>query len=161
MPADPNVLVPDWDEPPPGRPPGARFARVAHHAGARELGATLYELDRGGLMAPYHLHHANEELLVVLAGRPRLRTPEGERELEPGSVVAFPTGPAGAHTLHNDHDEPARFLIASTMRYPEIAEYPDTGAVLPMTGPGEGRAYRGGTDVPYPEVVVEAIRQER
>ena len=37
----------------------------------------------------------------------------------------FPTGPDGAHGLVNDTDAPVRYLIASTLRSPEVAEYPD------------------------------------
>ena len=44
---------------------------------------------------PYHAHHANEELLIVLDGTLELRTPEGMREVAKGSVVAFPAGLAG------------------------------------------------------------------
>ena len=42
------------------------------------LGASLYELERGDFMI-YHAHHGSEELLIVLRGRPTLRTPSGER----------------------------------------------------------------------------------
>ena len=65
----------------------------------------------------------------MLAGRPTLRTLDGERELEPGEVVACPTGRAGAHRLDNRSDEPVRVLIVSTMIAPEVNEFPDSGKV--------------------------------
>ena len=104
---------------------------------------TLYELAPHAAVAPYHVHHANEELMVVLAGRPRLRTPAGERELEPGAVVAFPRGPDGAHQVTNPGDEPVRVLLVSTMNFPDVAEYPDTGALLAMTEPGARQGVPG------------------
>ena len=55
-----------------------------------------------------------EEWLLVVAGRPTLRTPEGERQLEPGDVVAFPQGPAGAHKVANATDETVRVVILSS-----------------------------------------------
>ena len=116
--SDPNVFEPSWE---PGTPPGLRGARVGAAAGATELGATVYELEPGSAISPYHLHHGNEELLVVLSGRPLLRTPDGTRRLEPGAVVAFPRGPDGAHRVANPGDEPARVLLVSTMNLPEIA----------------------------------------
>src|SRR3712207_7395055 len=64
----------------------SRVARVGHHAGASRLGASVYEIGAGGRVSPYHLHHGNEELLVVLAGTPEVRTPAGTRTLEPGAV---------------------------------------------------------------------------
>jgi uncharacterized cupin superfamily protein len=88
------------------------------------LGATVYELGPGNFVV-YHFHHAWEELLVVLRGRPTLRTGEGERQLAEGEVVHFPVGPAGAHGLTNQTDAPVRFVMASTLSSPEVAEYPD------------------------------------
>ena len=88
------------------------------------LGASVYELDPGNFVV-YHFHHAGEELMVVLRGRPTLRTEEGTRQLDEGDVVYFPTGPAGAHGVTNETDEPVRFLMASTLQSPEVVEYPD------------------------------------
>ena len=58
---------------------GARGPRLGPAAGARDLGCSLYEIDPGGQAVPYHAHHANEELLIVLDGTLELRTPEGTR----------------------------------------------------------------------------------
>jgi len=88
------------------------------------LGATLYELDPGKWVI-YHAHHGSEELLLVLRGRPTLRSPQGERQLEEGDVVSFPPGPEGAHGLRNDTDEPVRYVMAGTRVSPEVVEYPD------------------------------------
>jgi uncharacterized cupin superfamily protein len=155
--ADVNVFRPEWDAEGPD-PFRSRIMRVGHHAAAKELGATLYELDAGGAVSPYHLHHGNEELLVVLEGRPSLRTPSGTRELEPGAVVAFPRGKEGAHRVFNPSDEPARVLILSTMNYPEVAEHVDTGTVLAITEPSQALAFPRGNDKPIMEAVIEAMR---
>lgn len=71
----------------------ARGTRVGAAAGAHELGCTLYELDPGGQASPYHMHHANEELLLVLDGVLELRTPEGTRESSGERSSPFPPGP--------------------------------------------------------------------
>jgi len=126
----PNILEPEWE----AELPGLRGQRVGAAAGAEKLGATLYELDPGGRVSPLHIHHANEELLIVLSGRPTLRTAEGERELTPGDVITFPAGRRGAHQVLNRSDEAARVLIASTMIYPEVVEHPDSGKVLAISG---------------------------
>jgi uncharacterized cupin superfamily protein len=65
----------------------------------------------------------------VLAGRPTLRHPEGEDELEPGDVVLFPIGPEGAHKLTNRGEAPARVLFLSTKRRPGVAVYPDSDKI--------------------------------
>ncbi len=154
--SDENVFADRWDRELPDPPFRSRGRLVGRHAGATELGATVYEIDPGGVAAPYHLHHGNEELLIVLSGRPRVRRPDGERELGPGDVVAFPRGPDGAHCLRNAGDEPVRFVIISTMRFPEVAEYPDTADTLTLTAPGEGKVFPHGADVPYQEAVTSA-----
>jgi uncharacterized cupin superfamily protein len=61
----------------------------------------------------------------VLRGTPTLRTMEGERQLEEGAVVHFPTGPDGAHEIRNDTETPVRYVVAGIRVSPEIAEYPD------------------------------------
>jgi uncharacterized cupin superfamily protein len=88
------------------------------------LGASLYELEHGNFMI-YHAHHGSEELLLVLRGRPMLRTPKDERRLDEGEVVHFPAGPEGAHGILNDTDETVRYVVAGTRVSPEIVEYPD------------------------------------
>jgi uncharacterized cupin superfamily protein len=156
--SDPNTLEPEWDAQLDEPPFLARAMRIAARAGARELGATLYELDPGGTIAPYHMHHGNEELLLVLAGTPELRTPDGMRELAAGAAVAFPRGPAGAHSVTNRSAAPVRLLIVSTMHYPEVAEHLDTGTWLAVLGPAEGKAFPAGSEVPFMEAMVKGIR---
>ena len=148
----PNILEPEWE----AELPGLRGQRVGAAAGAEKLGATVYELDPGGRVSPLHVHHANEEMLIVLSGRPTLRTADGERELAPGELVAFPAGRRGAHQVLNRSDEAARVLIASTMVYPEVVEHPDSGKVLAISGrPDETAAmflaFRKGDAVPVTE----------
>ena len=92
------------------------------------LGASVYELGPGNFTV-YHFHHGSEELLIVLRGRPTLRTPEGERQLAEGEAVHFPTGPVGAHALRNDTDEPVRFFVAGIRVSPEVVEYPDLNQI--------------------------------
>jgi uncharacterized cupin superfamily protein len=104
-------------------------ARVGRQAGCEQLGASVYELPPGGAMFPYHFHLANEELLIVLRGRPSLRSPDGWRELAEGEVVSFPAGATGAHQVANRSDSVARVLVIAEMNAPELAVYPDSGKV--------------------------------
>ena len=41
----------------------------------------------------------------------------------------FPTGPDGVHALLNKTDEPVRYVMASTLASPEVAEYPDLNQI--------------------------------
>ena len=96
------------------------------------LGMSVYELLPHQTQCPYHFHHGNEELVLVVQGRPTLRTPDGERELEPGDVVHFPTGASGAHNVVNRTDVPVRYVVADTKVTPEIIEYPESGKLAAM-----------------------------
>jgi uncharacterized cupin superfamily protein len=84
----------------------------------------------------YHFHHGAEEMLIVLRGRPTLRTPNGERELAKGDVVHFPAGPAGAHALRNESDAPIRFVMVSDHPSPEVVEYPGLGQITAQARTG-------------------------
>lgn len=70
----------------------------------------------------------DEEWLIVLSGRPIVRSPEGETQLSPGDTVCFPPGPAGAHKVTNavDATEGVRVLMLSTLNEPSVAVYPDS-----------------------------------
>ncbi|HET7573150.1 MAG TPA: cupin domain-containing protein [Gaiellaceae bacterium] len=131
-----NVFDDVWDEAPYPTPPGWEQRTKALLPRGGRLGMRLYELPPGQTQVVYHFHHGNDEAVVVLQGRPTVRTPEGERELEPGEVVFFPTGPDGAHQLFNRSDEPARYLIAASHVSPEVVEYPDSGKVLALSQVG-------------------------
>lgn len=137
--ADPdtaNLFTADWD----AERGGVGVARVGRRAGSRQLGASVYELAPHSKAGELHAHHANEELIAVLSGTPTLRTPAGDRVLAPGEVVACRLGIEGAHALANRSEEPARVLIVSTLRMPDVVEYPERDEVFVMTEPpyGEG-----------------------
>jgi uncharacterized cupin superfamily protein len=138
-----NVYEPTWDAERDEPPFRWRRSRIGRQAGARQLGASLFELPPGAVSFPLHIHYANEEMLVVVAGRPTLQTLSESRPLEPGEVVACPAGRDGAHRLTNDTDEPVRVLIVSTMHAPDINEFPETGEYwvrdyVPGTDPPDG-----------------------
>jgi uncharacterized cupin superfamily protein len=157
---DPNLFSPEWDVELAEPPFRAKVSRVAHRAGGIELGASLFEVEPGGAVSPYHVHLGKEEMLIVLAGNPELRTAKGRRTLEPGAVVSFPRGPEGAHQVRNPGPEVARVLLVSTMRHPEVVEHLDTGATLAVLGPAEGSVFPSGTDVPFMDAVVSAMEAE-
>jgi uncharacterized cupin superfamily protein len=108
---------------------GLRAEQVVRNAGGELLGGTLFELAPGHEGVPLHIHYGMEELVIVVSGRPTLRTLEGESELAPGDVVSFPRGRKGAHTLANRRNEPVRYLMISTKVTPEVVEYPEEGTV--------------------------------
>ena len=122
-----NLNEPVWDDDRHGEGFTRRRARIGRQLGAERLGVSLFEVEPGQAAYPYHYHLGEEELLVILAGRPSMRTPEGWRELEPGEVLSYRTGEEGAHQLVNRGEETVRFLAISTSGMPDVVLYPDSG----------------------------------
>jgi uncharacterized cupin superfamily protein len=124
-----NIESPEFDEP--RDQPGfiARRARLSRQAGAERLGLSLWEVDPGEAAYPYHAHLTEEEIVVILEGRPSLRTPEGWREVDQGEVLCFLPGEAGAHQLVNRTDATIRFLAMSTSGMPDVVVQPDSGKI--------------------------------
>ena len=106
----------------------AGMARVGQKAGGKELAVKLFEIPPGQSLCPYHYEYV-EEWLIVLDGALTLRVPDGERRLERGEVVCFPTGPDGAHKVSNAGPEAARILMFSSAAEPAVAVYPDSDKI--------------------------------
>jgi uncharacterized cupin superfamily protein len=123
----------EGDTPQPGQPAGygGRMLEFGESIGAERLGGSLYELDPGDSICPYHYENVEEEWLLVLVGTPTLRDPDGEHELVRGDLVCFPPGPDGAHKVTNRSQSVARVLMFSTRPSPDISicVYPDSDKV--------------------------------
>jgi len=125
---------------------GCGYARLGPVLGAEQLGLTVYELPPGQSICPYHYETGEEEWLIVLAGRPTLRTPEGEQELRPWDCAFFAAGEAGAHKVTNRSGDPVRVCIWSNRLPVATSVYPDSekvGAWPP------GKLFRLGDAVEY------------
>ncbi|MGE0068158.1 MAG: cupin domain-containing protein, partial [Solirubrobacterales bacterium] len=111
-----NIAAPDFEYDPED-PDGFRagMARLGEALGAKESGISVYELAPGQAVCPYHYEVGEEEWLLVLAGNPTLRHPDGSEALEPWDVVCFPRGPEGAHSIRNETERSARVLMFSTV----------------------------------------------
>ena len=120
----------------PADPEGFRAGmfRFGPRLGAEQSGATVYELPPGQSICPYHYEYSEEEWVLVVAGRPSLRTPEGTEQLEPFDVAFFPRGPAGAHQILNHTEDAVRVLMWSTVVTPAATAYPDSDKVAVWTG---------------------------
>src|SRR5215216_1342808 len=129
-----NVLEVEYDE---TDPEGYRagMARFGPSIGASKIGASLYVLPPGQSICPYHYEYPDEEWLIVLEGRPTLRNPEGQDELEPWDAVCFPPGPKGAHKVTNAT---------------ALSVYPDSDKVGVWSGDGDvAHLFRRGDAVDY------------
>jgi uncharacterized cupin superfamily protein len=139
----PNVFKPVFEEG--KRPEGfrSRRARIGYELGTELIGCSLWTLPPGEAAYPYHFHYSDEELVIVLSGRPSLRTPKGNRELEEGEAIRFQLGEEGAHQISNPTDQPATFLAVSSHGRPDVVVYPDADKI----GVGERLPEGGGLRV--------------
>lgn len=128
---------------------GSRFAAamaaVAAPRGARNLGARLVEVAPGKAAWPFHCHHANDEMFVILEGSGTLRFGPRVFPVAAGDAIVCPAGgPETAHQLIAGAAAPLRYLAISTMREPDVMEYPDSGKLTVFAGaaPGGEKAAR-------------------
>jgi uncharacterized cupin superfamily protein len=131
-----------------GDPDGynASYARVGPLVGGEKLGLSIYQLPSGESICPYHYETGEEEWLIVLAGNPTLRTPEGEQELRPWDTAFFPASAEGAHKVTNRGDELVRVAIWSNRVEPHVSVYPDSDKLLASP---PGKLFRIGDEVDY------------
>lgn len=115
---------------------------------AQQLGAGFDVVPPGKQSCPYHFHHAQEELFVILEGEGTLRVAGERLAVRAGDVICIPAGPEYPHHLINTSDAPLHYLSISTMQKPEICEYPDSGKVGTFA-PGLRVLHRPQTGVDY------------
>jgi len=122
---------------------------VARAVGSAATAMFIYDLEPGQSSSPYHYEYAEEWLLVV-DGTIVVRTPDGERTLERGDLVRFPSGPAGAHKAMNRGESPARMLMFSSSRQPAVSVYPDSDKIGVWPGEeADALIFKRGTAVPW------------
>src|SRR5215212_7217161 len=84
--------------------------------GARQLGYSLNVLPPGKRAWPFHCHHVNEEMFLILEGSGVLRFGEREHPIRAGDVIAAPAGGREtAHQIINTSERDLRYLAISTM----------------------------------------------
>ncbi len=104
-------------------------AAFSSKLGAKKLGWNVALLPPGKFSCPYHFHHSEEEVFLVLEGRAILRQPNGYREIEKGDLIFFATTPEGAHQIYNHTDKPLKYLALSSLDPLDLGEFPDSGKI--------------------------------
>jgi uncharacterized cupin superfamily protein len=99
--------------------------------GLKSFGVNHTRLKPGAASALYHRHHAQDEFVYVLVGRPTLVTEAGERELGPGMCAGFAAG-GTAHQLVNRTADDVVLLEVGDRNQGDSVDYPadDIAAVL-------------------------------
>jgi uncharacterized cupin superfamily protein len=124
------------------------YAPLSDGTAARKLGAGFDVLAPGARVCPYHFHHAQEEMFVILEGSATLRVAGQLLPLCAGDVVFIPPGPEYPHQIINTSDAPLKYLSISTQERPEVCEYPDSDKIV-VLGRGPEGSHRRAAGVDY------------
>jgi uncharacterized cupin superfamily protein len=109
--------------------------QISDHIGAKKLGYNLTVLPPGKAQCPFHCHHGEEEMFLVLEGEGELRFGGERYPIREHDVIACPPGgPEVAHQIINTGTATMRYLALSTLGEVEACEYPDSRKVLVMAG---------------------------
>jgi uncharacterized cupin superfamily protein len=118
-------------------------ARLATGTAAQKLGASIDIVAPGKRSCPYHFHHAQEEMFIILEGSGTLRVADEMLPLRVGDIAFIPPGSAYPHQIINSSDAPLKYLSVSTRDQPEIVEYPDSHKYLATATLADGTRFEG------------------
>lgn len=132
----------------------SRRARFSDAIGASKLGYNLTLLPPGKAQCPFHNHHGEEEMFLILEGEGELRFGTERFPIRQHDVIACPTGgPAVAHQIINTGTTMMRYLAVSSLVDIETCEYPDSGKIMIGAGrrgePGLHKMFRAEQTVDY------------
>lgn len=118
-------------------------AKVSEKIGAKKLGYHLVRLEPGKSMCPFHNHHVNEELFLILEGNGCIRFGGEEKPIKTMDIIACPPGDRSlAHQIINTGDTTLLYLALSTNEDHEICEYPDSNKVMAFKMHDDGEAFK-------------------
>lgn len=120
----------------------AVIAPLGEALGLKKLGVMVTAVEPGKRAFPFHVHHGNDELFVILEGEGTYRFGDAEHPVKPGDVCAAPAGGAeAAHQLVNTGATTLRYVSISSQFDPDVVEYPDSGKFAALSI-GEGRSFQ-------------------
>ena len=125
----------------------ARMGEIGSRIGAQKLGYNVTAVPPGKRAFPLHNHRVNEEMFFILEGSGEVRIDSASHPVRKGDILACPPGgPESAHQIINTGDTELKYLAVSTLIYPEICDYPDSGKFLvaenPRDADGNVRGFR-------------------
>src|SRR5215467_8557954 len=132
----------------------SRRGQISDHIGARKLGYNLTVVPPGKVQCPFHSHHGEEEMFLILEGEGELRFGQERFPIRKHDVIACPPGgPEVAHQIINTGTIPMRYLALSSLAEVEACEYPDSGKISVMAGvrgaPTVRKMFRAESTVDY------------
>ncbi|MCR8723140.1 cupin domain-containing protein [Frigidibacter sp. ROC022] len=126
------------------------YAPLSDVGGLTQFGAAFERLVPGGKGSQKHWHEREDEFLYLISGRLTVTEGETETVMEPGDAACWKAGEPVGHTIRNDGDVDAVYLIVGSRDPQDICHYPGLDMRLqPLEGGGHGFVHLDGT--PWPE----------
>ncbi|MDD1421467.1 cupin domain-containing protein [Dolichospermum sp. ST_sed1] len=123
---------------------GGKFAPLGQEAKSEKLGFNITTIEPGLWFCPYHLHHLEEEMILVLEGEITVRQENETKVLKVNDLIFFKT--KVAHQIYNSGNVPAKLLAISNKDPNDICEYPDSNKIYMR---GQKKIYQMGTEKNY------------
>ena len=107
--------------------------------GLKGLGIRYNEVPAGKSSCPFHNHHVEEELFIVLEGEGTYRYGPNSYPFKAGDVLGAPTGgKETAHQIINTGSVMLKYLGVANNAATEVCEYPDSGKFQVSSRPQGG-----------------------
>jgi uncharacterized cupin superfamily protein len=107
---------------------GGADVRIGPMIGVRDLGISYSEVQPGMSSCPFHNHHVEDEMFIILEGEGTYRFGAESYPIRAGSVLGAPAGgQETAHQIINTGSTVLRYYGISTMSLADVCEYPDSG----------------------------------
>jgi uncharacterized cupin superfamily protein len=102
--------------------------RIGPMIGVKDLGISYTEVPPGKSHGPFHNHHVEDEMFIILEGEGTYRFGPDSYPIKAGDVLGAPAGgQETAHQIINTGTVPLRYYGISTMSLADVCEYPDSG----------------------------------
>ncbi len=116
---------------------------VGNALGLTQIGAVHCVVPPGKSACPFHNHHREDEMFVILAGEGTYRFGPDHYQVKAGDILGAPRGgPETAHKLTNTGSSPLVYLAISSKSDIETCEYPDSGKFMTSTIYPDGSRFR-------------------
>jgi uncharacterized cupin superfamily protein len=107
---------------------GSRDVSFSKQIGLNQLGISYTEVEPGKSSCPFHNHHVEDEMFIVLEGEGTYRFGPESHPIKAGDVLGAPAGGQDtAHQIINTGTTTLRYFGISTMSLADVCEYPDSG----------------------------------
>ena len=107
---------------------GGADVRIGPMIGVKDLGISYSEVQPGMSSCPFHNHHVEDEMFIILEGEGTYRFGTESYPIRAGSVLGAPAGgQETAHQIVNTGTSVLRYYGISTMSIADVCEYPDSG----------------------------------